>query len=135
MAIFDFDDGSFGRNTLGLVPGGVSSLGLGADEAMLAGLDSGGPSFVEVPPRGAATASGGGPAGSTRSNGWPAWWPRWLGGTGPAPRPELQIAGIHAGIETSRGSGFGGIGMDTRVAPYAAWIAEVAGQQVLATGP
>ncbi len=121
MAIFDFDDGSFGRNTLGLTPGGVSSLGLGADEAMLAGLDSGGPSFVELP-RAEAPVSGAA---------WPRWWPPWLGGAGAPARPELQIAGIHAGIETRRGSGFGGIGMDTLVAPYAAWIASVAGEQVL----
>jgi hypothetical protein len=120
VAMFDFDDGSFGRNTLGLAPGGVSSLGLGADEAMLAGLDSGGPSFVQVPRAG----------GSPR----PAWWPRWLGGPGDAPRPELQIAGIHAGIETTRGSGWGGIGLDTLVAPYAAWIGAVAGDAVVA-GP
>jgi hypothetical protein len=118
IAIFDFDDGSFGANTIGLMPGGVSSLGLGADEAMLAGLDSGGPSFVAVP--------------RTARGGWPAWWPRWLGGAAPLPAVEWQIAGIHAVIETTRGTRFGGLGMDTLVAPYAAWIASVAGPQVLA---
>lgn len=121
VALFDFDDGSFRANTLGLVVGGVSSLGLGPDEAMLTGLDSGGPSLVRAP---LAQASG---------------WRRWLEAlqrTGEAaghPGAERwQIVGIHAGIDGQRGTGPGGVALDTLVAPYAAWIASIAGPQVLA---
>lgn len=79
VAMFDFDDGSAALNRVG-------RKGLAEYEAMLASLDSGGPSFVAV-------------AG------------RWM------------IAGIHAGIVTSHGTGFGGVGLDVQVAPYARWIA------------
>ena len=36
---------------------------------------------------------------------------------------QWQLAGIHVGIVTSKGTSFGGVGLDLRVAPYAAWIA------------
>ncbi len=101
VRLFDFDDGSFASNTLGLRPGGVSSLGLGPMEAMLAGLDSGGPSFVPVKQAG---------------------WRSWLRGDSAW---EWQIAGIHVSIDGTRGSAFGGIGMDLLVGPYSDWISTV----------
>lgn len=103
IRLFDFDDGGFGSNTLGLAPGGWSGLGFGAHEAMLAGLDSGGPSLVPVP----VERTG---------------WRRWLSG---ASDRDWGIAAIHVGIDGRRGSAFGGLGLDLLVAPYAAWIAEV----------
>ena len=49
------------------------------------------------------------------------------------PGPERwQLVGIHAAIAGDRGVKPGGVGMDTLVAPYAQWIASIAGQQVLA---
>lgn len=121
VALFDFDDGSFGANTLGLVVDGTSSLGLGADEAMLGGMDSGGPSLVRVPRPQPAPIGG-----------WAGWLGSWgLGNREPAPAFEWRIAGIHAGIDGRRGSRPGGVGMDTLVAPYAEWIASIAGGQVL----
>lgn len=122
-ALFDFDDGSFGRNTLGLAPGGVSSLGLGADEAMLAGQDSGGPSFIEHERPGVDTGSL-----ATRLV---DWLQRQATGSA-ALRTELLIAGIHAGVQSRGGSNPGGIALDTLVAPHAAWIAAIAGEGVLA---
>jgi hypothetical protein len=98
IRLFDFDDGSFGANTLGLKPGGSSSLGLGPLEAMLAGMDSGGPSLVPV-----------------KLTGWRTWWPgskTW----------EWRIAAVHVGIDGQRGGGFGGLGLDLLVGPHADWI-------------
>jgi hypothetical protein len=83
VAMFDFDDGTSAHNSMG-------RTGLAEHEAMLAALDSGGPSFVAV-------------------------MGRWM------------IAGIHAGIVTHKGTAFGGIGLDVRVAPYARWIASQTG--------
>jgi hypothetical protein len=103
IRLFDFDDGSFAHNTLGLRPGGVSSLGLGPSEAMLAGMDSGGPSLVPVKVEN--------------------WRSRWLG----ASPWRWKIAGIHVGIDGSRGSAFGGIGMDLMVGPYQGWIVGITG--------
>lgn len=103
VRLFDFDDGSFGANILGLRPGGRSSLGLGPAEAMLAGLDSGGPSLVPVRER----------AGD---------WLGWLRGDTVW---TWRIAAIHVGIDGRRGGGFGGLGLDLLVAPYADWIAQV----------
>lgn len=113
VAVFDFDDGSLSGNTLGSAPGRTSSLGLGPDEAMLSGLDSGGPTLVPV-----------------SKAGTPGWTHRWTRG---APSStEWQLAGIHAAIDARRGSRPGGFALDTLVAPYARWIASIVGDQVLA---
>jgi hypothetical protein len=104
IRLFDFDDGSFAANTLGLLPGGTSSLGLGEQEALLATMDSGGPSLVPVKATGWRTLLPGSSA---------AW--RW------------QVAAIHVGIDGRRGSQFGGIGMDLLVGPYRDWIVSITG--------
>jgi hypothetical protein len=83
VVMFDFDDGGKEHNAIG-------RTGLAEYEAMLASLDSGGPSFVAV-------------AG------------RWM------------VAGIHAAILTQKGTAFGGIGLDVRVAPYSRWIGSQTG--------
>jgi hypothetical protein len=103
IRLFDFDDGSAANNTLGQRPGFVSSLGLGPSEAMLASMDSGGPSLVPVKVE--------------------DWRTRWLG----ASPWRWKLAAIHVGVAGGRGSTFGGIGMDLLVGPYQGWILGITG--------
>lgn len=114
VALFDFDDGSVGANTLGRMPGGRSSLGLGADEAMLGAQDSGGPTLVQVARADAIQRS---PDATRPSRSGALEW---------------QVAGIHAAVDARRGSRPGGLALDTLVAPYGEWLASIAGPQVLA---
>jgi hypothetical protein len=96
--IFDFDDGTPQRDTLGDIAD-VHNLGTGNTEAMLASGDSGGPSFIQI-------------AGTWELAGIHSF---------------IASPGLPLDVDNVRDSSFGELSGDTRLAFYAQWIDSVTG--------